>query len=110
MDQNAWKNYRNRWVFLKGKKIKLRKYIYVSANIMKRRNKNGWHLVNHVQNYKAALFKYGIAGLKIYEDYFYNDIPLPENRSFKVKIALFLAPYYSRLLNIKYKLLKLFKR
>jgi hypothetical protein len=108
MENNDWKNYRNRWVFLKGKKIKLRSYIYVSANYMHQKNKNGWQNVNHVQNYKAALNKYGLDGLQIYEDYYHKNIPLPEQRSLKVKIAVFLAPYYSRLLNFNYKEVKQF--
>lgn len=110
MNANAWKNYRNRWVFLKGKKIKLRAYIYVSATYMKQRNKKGWQGINHVQNYKNALSKYGFAGLKIYEDYFYKGIPLPENRTFKMKLLLFLAPYYSWFLSKKYQILNLFKK
>lgn len=101
MVKNRWKNYRNRSVYLNNKKIKLRKYIYVSANLMKRKNKKGWHHVDHIQNYKNALNIYGFKGLKIYEEFFYKGIPLPENRSFKMKLALFLAPYYSKFLNLK---------
>lgn len=92
--KNSWKNYRNRWVYFKGKKIKLRKYIYVSARYMTWQKKKGWHGINHVQNYKNALALYGFKGLKIYEDYFYKGIPLPEKRSIWVKIGLFLAPLY----------------
>ena len=110
MDKNAWKNYRNRWVYLKGKKVKLRKYIYVSANFMSCKRKKGWQGVNHVQNYKNALNKYGFAGVKIYEDFFYKGIPLPEKRSFKIKLALWLAPYYAKLIALKINLLKKFKR
>jgi predicted nucleic acid-binding Zn finger protein len=110
MKKNAWKNYRNRWIYLKGKKVKLRKYIYVSAFYMKSKNRKGWHDVNHVQNYKNALNKYGFAGVKIYEDFFYRDIPLPENRSVWVRLALFLAPYYAKVLTVKYSILKKFKR
>jgi hypothetical protein len=91
---NKWKNYRNRWVFLKGKKVKLRKYIYANSAYMRFRNKKGWAHVNHVQNYKNALNKYGFSGLKIYEDFFYNDVPLPENRSLYVRISLFLVGVY----------------
>lgn len=105
----GWKNYRNRWVYFKGKKVKLRKYIYVSANHMRWLNKKGWKNVNHVQNYKNALALYGFKGLKIYEDYFYKGIPLPENRSVWVKIGLFLAPLYARYDIIKNKIYKLLK-
>jgi hypothetical protein len=110
MVDNRWKNYRNRWVFLKGKKVKLRKYIYTSANYMRYKNKKGWQGINHVQNYKNALNKYGFDGLKIYEDYFYKGIPLPEDRTFKMKLAIFLAPFYSKLLALKYKILNRFKK
>lgn len=92
---NKWKNYRNRWVFLKGKKIKLRKYIYVKSAHMRYANKKGWSGINHVQNYKNALNKYGFAGIKIYEDFFYKGIPLPEKRSLVIKIGLWLAPAYA---------------
>jgi len=108
INENAWKNYRNRWVYLKGKKVKLRKYIYVSAAFMKSKKRKGWLLVNHVQNYKNALNKFGFAGIKIYEDLYYKGIPLPENRTLSVKIGLYLAPYYAALMdkisNIKNKL------
>lgn len=107
--ENAWKNYRNRWVYFKGKKLKLRKYIYVSANHMKWQNKKGWQNVNHVQNYKNALALYGFKGLKIYEDYFYKGIPLPENRSFLVKLGLYLAPLYNKYYQFKNKIVQLLK-
>lgn len=107
---NDWKNYRNRWVFLRGKKIKLRKYIYVSAAIMQRKNKKGWQRVNHVQNYKNALNLYGFKGLQIYEDLFYKGIPEPTKRTIWLKLALKMAPLFSKLYDFKNKVLKKFKR
>lgn len=104
MTKNAWKNYRNRWVYLKGQKVKLRKYIVVSANFMKQLNKKGWEAVDHLQNYKNALNIYGFAGLKIYEDYYYKGIPLPEKRTWFVKLGLWLAPYYAKFIAKKYQI------
>lgn len=109
INKDAWKNYRNRWVFLKGKKVKLRKYIYVSALMMKQCNKPGWGKVNHVRNYQIALSTYGFAGIQIYEDHFYKDIPLPEKRSFWVKLGLKYAPLYAKIINLKIKVLKFLK-
>ena len=106
---DAWKNYRNRWVYLKGKKGKLRKYIYLSARIMRFKGGSNWSKVNHVQNYKNALQKYGFAGLKIYEDYFYKGVPLPEKRSIIIKIGLLFAPFYARIVALKIKVLKVLK-
>lgn len=93
-NRNRWKNYRNRWCYLNGKKIKLRKYIVVSANLMHRQNKANWHGVNHLQNYKNALAIYGFKGIKIYEDYFYKDIPLPEKRTIWVKFLLWFKKFF----------------
>jgi len=109
INENAWKNYRSRWIYLNGKKIKLRKYIYVSANIMRFKKKKGWEEINHVQNYKNALNKYGFAGIRIYDDFFYKDIPLPENRSLAVKIGLFFAPSFAKCIEFKNRMLKKLK-
>lgn len=110
MKKNVWKNYRNRWVYLKGKKIKLRKYIYVSASFMKQKNLSGWESVDHVQNYKNALNRYGLSGLKIYEDYYYRSIPLPEKRGLVIRIGLWLAPIYAKLISIKQRVINFLKR
>lgn len=107
--KDAWKHYRNRWVFLKGKKMKLRKYIYVSALIMRQKNKPGWEKVNHVRNFQIALSTYGFAGIQIYEDYFWKDIPLPEKRSFWVKLGLKYAPLYAKLMVFKNRVFKFIK-
>ena len=106
INKDAWKNYRNRWVFLRGKKIKLRKYIYVSALLMRQYNKPGWQKVNHVRNYQNALSTYGFDGIQIYEDHFYKDIPLPEKRSFWIKLGLKLTPFYEKCSEFKNKVLK----
>lgn len=106
INENAWKNYRNRWVYLRGKKIKLRKYLYVSANLMHYKKRKGWEKVNHVQNYKNALNIYGFAGVKIYEDLFFKGIPLPENRSLGVRIGLYFAPAFAVFMVVLNKILK----
>ncbi len=80
--------------------------MYVSANFMRFKNKSGWEKINHVQNYKNALNKYGFEGIKIYEDFFYKGIPLPENRSFAVKIGLFFAPLFAKYIEFKNKITK----
>lgn len=64
---------------------------------MRFENKPGFKNVDHLQNYKAALSLYGFGGIKIYEDYFFKGIPLPEDRSFWVKIGLKLAPLYVKI-------------
>lgn len=107
---NAWKGFRNRWVYFNGKKVKLRKYIVASANLMAQQNKKGWHRINHLQNYKNALALYGFAGLKIYEDRFYKDIPFPEDRTWFVKLGLKLAPKFTKLLNLIFTIKNYFKR
>lgn len=99
LNKNRWKNFRNRWCYLNGKKVKLRKYIVVRALQMKAINKAGFEKVDHLQNFKAALNLYGFAGVQIYEDYFFKDIPLPADRSWLVKLGLKLAPYYAKVLN-----------
>ena len=104
MKRYSWQNYRNRNCWLNGKKLKLRKYIHVSAALMKHKNKAGWQKVDHVSNYKNALAKYGFCGLKIYEDYFYKGIPLPENRTWLVRLGLKVAPLYVKIINLKNKL------
>tara|TARA_R110002096_G_scaffold418158_1_gene622094 strand:- start:304 stop:612 length:309 start_codon:yes stop_codon:yes gene_type:complete len=96
MENFSWSNYRTRWVYLNGKKVKLRKYIYISAAIMKRTNKPGWQFISHVDNYKKALHLYGFKGVAIYENHFYKGIPLPENRGFKVRFYLFLERCLAR--------------
>ena len=96
MKKNNWKYYRNKWCYLNGKKLKLRKYIVVSAAIMKHKNKPGWHKINHLQNYKNALSIYGFDGLKHYENLFYKDIPLPENQTLKVKFYLWVVRVYMK--------------
>ena len=106
MKDFSWANYRTRWVYLKGKKVKLRKYIYISAAAMKRKNKPGWQNVNHVLNYKKALHLYGFKGVKFYEDHFYKGIPLPENRGSKVRLYLFFERWFARVQNWKYKFKK----
>ena len=72
-----WTAWRNRNVWLKGKKIKLRHYVSINANIMKQLNKPGWQGVDHYLNYKIALSRYGLKGLKYYENRFYHSIPMP---------------------------------
>lgn len=109
VNNDVFKYYRNRVVFLKGKKVKLRKYIYISAMLMRQRNKKGWQNVDHVRNYKAALSMYGFAGIQIYEDHFYKDIPLPEKRNYWVRLGLKLAPFYAKLIDVKMKVLKFLK-
>lgn len=98
-NKNAWKDYRSRWCYYEGKKIKLRNYIYVSANRMLRYNKKGWQKIDHVQNYRRALNLYGFDGIKIYEDYYYKDIPFPENQTFMIRLGLKLAPIIAKIYN-----------
>lgn len=96
-NNNRWKHYRNRWVYLCGKKVKLRNYIAAQSNWMKTLNKPGFEGVNHVQNYKNALNLYGFKGIKIYEDFYFRGIPLPEKRDLAVQLGLYFAPYYAEL-------------
>lgn len=98
MENNKrWNHYRNRWVWLRGKKIKLRHYIAAQAVWMKTLNKPGFEGVDHVKNYKNALNLYGFKGIKIYEDFYFKDVPLPEKRDLAVQLGLYFAPYYAQL-------------
>lgn len=92
--QSVWKNYRNKWVFLNGKKVKLRQYIGYNAAVMKARNKPGWEGVDHYANYKVCLYHYGFMGVKIYEDYFFKGIPLPEDRNLKWRVVIRLVKFW----------------
>lgn len=76
-----WSNWRNRYVWLNGKKIKLRHYISVNSKLMTQANKKGWQNVDHYFNYKIALSRYGLPGLKHYENRFYKNIPMPYNQT-----------------------------
>lgn len=86
-----WSKWRNRNVWLKGKKIKLRHYISVNARIMRQINKPGWQNVDHYFNYKIALSRYGLPGLKHYENRFYKNVPMPYNQSWFQKITIWFA-------------------
>ena len=76
-----WTAWRTRNVWYKGKKIKLRHYMIVKADIMKRLNKPGWQGKDHYLNYKIAVSRYGLEGLKHYENLFYQNIPMPYNQT-----------------------------
>ena len=76
-----WNTWRNKWVWYGTKKIKLRQYIKINAELMQQINKKGWHNKDHITNYKIALCRYGLPGIKHYEERFYKDKPMPYNRS-----------------------------
>jgi len=107
--EGVWKNYRSRWCYFRGKKVKLRKYIHVASLQMANRNKAGWEKVNHLNNYKAALNRYGFPGLKHYENYYYKGVPLPEKRTLAVNFGLWMAALIANVLdsiNKNFKFLK----
>ena len=83
-----WGKYRNRWVYLNKKKLKLRHYMSVQGNVMKKLNKAEWQGVDHFHNYKIALSRYGLDGLKHYENRFYHNIPMPYDRGWWLKVKL----------------------
>lgn len=81
ISQFNWSTYRNKYVYYGSKKIKLRKYMQINANIMRMLNKPKWVNIDHYRNYKIAVGKYGLPGLKFYEERFYKDKPMPYDRS-----------------------------
>ncbi|MFD1292664.1 hypothetical protein ACFQ5N_02340 [Lutibacter holmesii] len=83
-----WNKWRNRWVWFNGKKMKLRHYIAVNSKLMVQCNKKGWAGVDHYLNYKICLSRYGLAGLKHYENRFYKGVPMPYNQTMFQKIGL----------------------
>ena len=85
-----WLNYRNKWVWYGSKKIKLRAYMQMNAYIMKSINKPAWVGVDHYNNYKICVCKYGLPGLKIYEERFYKNRKMPYNCSFSDKFLYWL--------------------
>ena len=92
-----WTKYRNKWVWHHGKKIKLRKYIAINAMIMKHKNKPGWEGVDHYLNYKIALSRYGLEGLKHYEDFFYRNLPMPYNRNWFQHLKVWITKQINRI-------------
>ena len=95
-----WTNWRNRWVWHNGIKVKLRKYIVINAFIMKRKNKAGWQNIDHYLNYKIALSRYGLDGLKHYENLFYNNVPMPYNRTWWINFKLWISKQVNKLKNL----------
>jgi len=95
-----WTKWRNKWVFYKGKKIKVRNYIALNALIMKQMNKPKWFGVNHYHNYKIALSRYGLPGIKHYENLFYKNIPMPYNRLWYHNLGLWINKQINNLKNI----------
>jgi len=94
-----WNKWRTRNVWLNGKKVKLRHYIVVNANVMKQLNKRNWQGVDHYLNYKIALSRYGLPGLKHYENRFYNNVPMPYNQTIIDKIGFWFYQQFLRLKN-----------
>lgn len=92
-----WTRWRNRWVYYKGKKVKVRNYIAINALIMTQINKPKWVNVDHYNNYKVALSRYGLNGLKHYENRFYKDIPMPYNRNWLMQLKVWILTQISKL-------------
>ena len=92
-----WTKWRNKWVWHNGVKIKLRKYIAINSLIMKQKNKAGWQKIDHYLNYKIALSRYGLAGLKHYENLFYYNIPMPYNRAWYVNFGMWITKQINKL-------------
>ena len=85
-----WTKWRNRWVWHNGVKVKLRKYMVINALIMKHKNLAGWEHKDHYLNYKIALSRYGLEGLKHYENLYYKGIPMPYDRTRWMKFKIWI--------------------
>lgn len=88
---------RQRLVYYKGKKIKLRKYIVINANVMRLINKPAWRGVDHQKNYRKAVEYYGVKGLKHYENRFYKNIPMPAERNVVYKTYYKIKGFFVKL-------------